>query len=232
MRGLSKCLLVVGVMALIASPAFAQGRGQRGFGGGGAAMLVNNEAVQKELKLTEEQVTKGKEALQEITEKFREEMTKARELEGDEQRQKMREIGTKQAEETYAALEKAWKPEQVKRLKQIGVQQQGLQAFMSPAVDKTLKLTDEQKEKVQGLMGEMREETQGLFGGGGDPAEAMKKMTTIRKEFTTKGVALLTPEQAKEWKDLTGDPFDVPMGAFGGRGKGKRGKDKDKDSSL
>ena len=29
---------------------------------------------------------------------------------------------------------------------QIGVQQQGLQAFMSPAVDKVLKLTDEQKE--------------------------------------------------------------------------------------
>ena len=226
MRCFSKCLLVLGVAALIASPVFAQGRGGRGGFGGGAAMLVNNEAVQKELKLSEEEVTKAKEAVQEITEKFREEMTKARDLEGDEQRQKMREIMTKQGEETNAALAKVLKPEQVKRLKQIGVQQMGVMAFTSPDVSKVLKLTDEQKEKVTSIQMEQNEEMQGLRGNaGGDFQEMMKKMTTMRKEFTTKAVALLTPEQTKEWKELTGDSFDVPMGA-GGRG-GKRKKDKD-----
>jgi len=230
MRCLSKCLLVIGVAALIASPAIAQQRGGRGgFGFGGPAGLVNNEAVQKELKLSEEQVTKGKEALQSITEKYAEEFAKLRDLDQDERRAKMPELMAKQSEETYAALEKAWKPEQVKRLKQIGVQQQGLQAFMSPTVDKVLKLTDDQKEKIRSLQMEQGEEMQGLRGGGGgDPAEMMKKITTMRKEFTGKALALLTPEQTKEWKELTGDPFDVPMGAGGRGGKGgKRKKDKD-----
>jgi hypothetical protein len=228
MRCLSKWLLVIGVAALMVSPALAQnrGRGQRG-GGGGPGFLINNEAVQKELKLSEEEVTKGKEAVQGITEKYQEEFGKLRDLDQEERMTKMRELTTKQGEETYAALEKAWKPEQVKRLKQIGVQAQGLQAFMSPAVDKALKLTDEQKEKVRSLQMEQGEEMQGLRGGGGgDPTEMMKKMATMRKEFTGKAVALLTDDQKKEWKELTGDPFDVPMQPFGG-GKGKRKKDKE-----
>jgi hypothetical protein len=232
MRCLSKCLLVIGVAALIASPAVAQQRGRGGFGGG-PAMLVNNEAVQKELKLSEDQVTKGKEALQGVTEKFQEEFAKLRDLDQDERRAKMPELMAKQSEETYAALEKVWKPEQIKRLKQISVQQQGLRAFMNPAVDKALKLTDDQKEKIRSLQMEQGEEMQGLRGGGGgDPAEMMKKIGALNKEFTAKAVAMLTPEQKTEWKELTGAPFDVPMGAFGGRG-GKGGKrKKDKDGSL
>jgi hypothetical protein len=231
MRCLSKCLLVIGVAALIASPAVAQQRGRGGFGG--PAMLVNNEAVQKELKLSEDQVTKGKEALQGVTEKFQEEFAKLRDLDQDERRAKMPELMAKQSEETYAALEKVWKPEQIKRLKQIGVQQQGLRAFMSPTVAKSLKLTDEQKEKITSLQMEQGEEMRGLRGeGGGDPAEMMKKITAMNKEFTAKAVAMLTPEQKTEWKELTGAPFDVPMGVFGGRGgKGGRRK-KDKDGSL
>ncbi|CAN5469696.1 hypothetical protein BH10PLA2_BH10PLA2_31580 [soil metagenome] len=233
MRCLSKCLLVIGVAALIASPAVAQERRGGGRGGFGAGGLVNNEAVQKELKLSPDEVTKGKEALQGITEKYQEEFAKLRELDQEERQAKMRELQPKQAEETYAALEKVWKPEQVKRLKQIGVQTGGLQAFTSPAA-KSLKLSDEQKEKFQALAGEQREEMQGLFGGGGDQAENMKKLTTMRKEFTAKGLALLTPEQKKEWKELTGDPFDVPMGPGGARGGkgGKGGKRKSKDGGL
>lgn len=229
MRSISKWLLVVGVAALIASPGTAQQRGGRG-GFGGPGQLINNEAVQKELKLSEEQVTKAKEAVQSINEKYMEEFAKLQDLDQAERFPKMREIMGKQTEEVYAALAKDWKPEQVKRIKQIGVQQQGLQAFSSPAVDKVLKLTDEQKEKIRTFAMEQGEEMQGLRGGGGDPAETMKKMTAMRKEFLAKGVAVLTDDQKKEWKELTGEPFDVPMAGFGGRGgKGGKGKRKDKD---
>jgi hypothetical protein len=228
-------MLVLGVAALIASPALAQGRGGRGGqfgrgGFGGPAGLVNNPAVQKELKLSEDEVTKGKEALQSIQEKYQEERQKLQDLDPEERAPKMREMMTKQTEETYTALEKAWKPEQVKRLKQISLQQQGMMAFMSPAVDKALKITDDQKEKFRSLQMEMGEEMQGLRGGGGgDFQEMMKKMTEMRKEFMAKSVAVLTPEQKKEWKEMTGEPFDVPMGQFGGRGGkgGRRKKDKD-----
>jgi hypothetical protein len=229
MRSISKWLLVVGVAALIASPVMAQGRrGGGGFGGPGA--LINMEPVQKELKLTEDQVTKAKETVQATREKFQDEFAKLQDLDQSERFPKMAEINAKMTEETYTALAKDWKPEQVKRLKQLGVQQGGLQAFMSPAVEKALKLTDEQKEKVRGFQGEMGEEMRGLFGGGGDPQDAAKKMAALRKEFTAKGVAILTDDQKKEWKELTGEPFEFPAVPFGGGrgGKGRKGKDKDK----
>ena len=235
MRCLSRWMLVLGVAALMVSPALAQQRGRGGRGGFGPAGLINMEPVQKELKLSEEQVTKAKETVQSVREKFNDERAKLNDLEGQERFQKAAELGQKEADETYTELAKDWKPEQIKRLKQLGVQISGLQAFMNPSVVKALKLTDEQKEKITALNGEQREEMQNMFsnGGGGDPAEMQKKMATMRKEFLTKAVAVLTDDQKKEWKEQTGDPFEFPAQAgFGGRGKGKRNKDKDKDSEF
>jgi hypothetical protein len=231
MRCLSRWMLVVGVAALIASPVMAQrGQGRGGFGGGGPGQLINMEPVQKELKLSEEQVTKAKETVTAVREKFTEERAKLQDLDPQERMPKMMEIGAKEAEETYAAFAKDWKPEQIKRLKQLGVQRQGLQAFMSPAVDKVLKLTAEQKEKAAAIQMEAGAAMRELFGNGGDPAENAKKMATMQKENLDKALAMLTDDQKKEWKELTGDPFEFPAmaGGAGGRGKGK-GKRKDKD---
>src|SRR6516165_6261652 len=77
MKAILRGVVGLGLVALLAGPAFAQGGG-RGFGmmgGGGVAMLIGNESVQKELKLDDAQVTKAKE----LAEKNREKMTAARE---------------------------------------------------------------------------------------------------------------------------------------------------------
>ncbi len=93
MRTMFKALFGLSLVALVASPAFAQGG--RGFGmggGGGYAMLIGNEGVQKELKLDDTQVEKAKE----FAEKAREKQTEIREklqgLEGEERRTKMQEF--------------------------------------------------------------------------------------------------------------------------------------------
>ena len=56
----------------------------------------------------------------------------------------------------------------------------------------------------------------GRRGGGGgappDPSafqERMKKMAAMRKETLDKVQAVLTADQKKSWKDMTGDPFEV-----------------------
>ena len=102
---------------------------------------------------------------------------------------------------------------------------------MSPAVDKVLKLTADQKEKVAAIQMESGAAMRELFGNGGDPAENAKKMAAMQKENLDKALAMLTGEQKKEWKELTGEPFEFPAmaGGAGGRGKGK-GKRKDKDN--
>jgi hypothetical protein len=44
---------------------------------------------------------------------------------------------------------------------------------------------------------------------GDDRQAAMAKNVEIRKETNTKGMALLTDDQKKAWKELTGEPFEV-----------------------
>ena len=63
MRTLSKTIVALGLVALMAGPALAQqGRGGgRGMGGGGIGMLLSNASVQQELKLDATQIEKAKE---------------------------------------------------------------------------------------------------------------------------------------------------------------------------
>ena len=37
----------------------------------------------------------------------------------------------------------------------------------------------------------------------------MKKLAELRKQATEKAVGVLTDEQKKAWKEMTGEPFEV-----------------------
>ncbi len=76
MRTLSKTIVALGLVALLAGPVMAQqGRGGgRGFGGGGLGMLLSNASVQQELKLDATQIEKAKE----VADKAREKVTATR----------------------------------------------------------------------------------------------------------------------------------------------------------
>src|SRR5438874_492820 len=119
MRMTCKVLLVLGLTALLTSPAMAQrGRGRGGFGGPG--FFVNNKGVQKELKLT-----------------------------------------------------------------------------------------DDQKDKIKTINDDARQEGQSIHeAAAGDFQEMQKKMAALNKETMEKVSGVLTDDQKKAWKDLTGEPFE------------------------
>ena len=151
-----KTVLAVTCTALLASPALAQqkkggGFGGFGFGGGrmSAGQLLQNEGVQKDLKLTEDQIAKVKEVGQKVREKYTDDFQKLRDLDQQERREKMTELMKKVGEDTDKELAGVLKPEQDKRLKQIQRQTEGVQAFQEPDVQKALKLTDEQKDSLK-----------------------------------------------------------------------------------
>jgi len=228
MRATCKVLLVLGVAALLAAPAMAQGQrkgGGFGRGGFGPGMLLNNKGVQKELKLTDDQTKKVTDALKEVQDKHRDEFTGLQDLQGDERREKMQEIMKKVNEEQTKAISEILSADQVKRLNQIELQNSGPRAFTQEKVQKDLKLTDDQKDKIKTIADDLNQEMQGLRGGGGDFQENMKKMASMRKEAMEKITAVLTDDQKKTWKELTGEPYEVKFeqGQFGGR----RGKKKD-----
>ena len=46
----------------------------------------------------------------------------------------------------------------------------------------------------------------------GDRQAVMQAGTKIRKETNTKAMALMTDDQKKAWKELTGEPFEIVPG--------------------
>jgi len=202
----------VGLVALLAGPALAQGQG-RGFGmfgGGGIGMLIGNESVQKELKLDDKQVEKAKE----IADKNRSKMTAAREelqnVDQEERRTKMQALTKEMNESTLKAVGDFLKPEQISRLHQISYQVRGAMAFSDPEVAKKLSLTDTQKTDIQTIVTDSNAEMREIFTSNQDDREAaMKKVAELRKETLAKVTAKLNDEQQKTWKEMLGSPFEI-----------------------
>lgn len=207
MRTMFRTLLGLGLVALLASPAAAQGRG-RGFGNVG--ILLGNASVQKELKLDDQQVEKAKELAEKTGEKMQELRESLQGLEGEERMTKMQQLNRELNESTLKSAAAFLKPEQIARLKQISYQQRGAQAFSDPEVSKKLNLTDTQKSDIQTIVQDSFQEMRTIFQENQDDPEArMKKMTELQKQTRTKAEAKLNDEQSKSWKELLGAAFEV-----------------------
>ena len=210
MKTFGRFFVLCSLAVLTAAPAWAQGQG-RGFGmGGGGAALVGNKSVQKEIKATDDQVSKLDTFAEEMRGKQREAFQGFQDLSQDERREKMQAVQKTMQADISKGLAEILKPDQVKRFHQIQTQSAGSNAFGTPRVADALKLTADQKTKVGEInqemmqaMGDLRQQFQD------DREGAMKKATELRKTATDKAMALLTSEQKTTWKDLTGAPFEV-----------------------
>jgi Spy/CpxP family protein refolding chaperone len=214
MRHVGIQFLAAAALCLLASPAFSQ-RGQRQPGGFGPqevglSQLLTNEGVQKELKITKDQAEKFTKAAQEQRTKMREAFQDAG---GD--MDKLREIMTKfRAESEKAAAKLAsdtLKPEQVKRLKQMALQANGLRSFTKPEVQKELKLTETQIKDVTKISADVQKEAGELLRDAGRDRdkrqEAQKKIATLNTEALAKVAKSLTADQQKTWTAMIGDKF-------------------------
>jgi hypothetical protein len=231
-------VLGLGMMAVVqAQP------GGRGFFGGPAG-LVTNKAVQEELKLTEDQVSK----VNEWAKGFREKANEIRKDKGvefkkggfgkggeisAEMQEKMAAANAEINKVAYKDLGDVLKKDQIERLKQIDHQVMGVNAFTDPTVAESLKLTDSQKTSIKGISSEFQKESRELRqeafgkggkGGGFDPekfGDFQKKSQKLQKEFVAKAIDVLDADQKKTWKSLIGEPFDTSklMQGFGNRKK-------------
>jgi Spy/CpxP family protein refolding chaperone len=183
------------------------GFGGGGFGGGGQSLkttLLTNKALQDELKISDD--------LKEKFTKFQEaqvaEMQKLATLGQDDDDQIARLKAQIKVIEDRKALLKDLSSEQTKRLEQIDRQRMGLGAFNNEKVVKELKLSDDQKDKVKTINDEMNKDMRELFTAGFG-ADTQKKIASLREEAMDKAVELLTADQRKQWKEMTGEKFDL-----------------------
>jgi hypothetical protein len=171
-------------------------------------MLLKDRRVAREIKLTGNQEMVARRALFEPLGKFTQELNKLRGLKLEEFQARSREARLVYNEEEREVVGKVLKPEQFKRIKQIQVQGAGLDAFLQPVVQKELTLTTEQKEKVKAAAKEFRQASDEIQNGN-NATSARKKLAALRDETMKKLVALLTEEQQKTWKEMTGEPFQL-----------------------
>jgi len=207
MRFFGKLGLTLGALALLVSPAWAQGRG--GFGGGAAGFLMAPN-VQKDLKLTDAQVRKVQETLREIRERHQGDYSALRDASPDVRWAKMATLNETVSDEVKKAL--SFSAEQSRRFDQISLQAHGLQAFANSTIDEKLKLTNDQKSRIRDIVAATRTSFAGAFNKDASEQErrdARNKRAATQKENMTKVMALLTNDQKQAWKELTGEPIEI-----------------------
>lgn len=214
--------LTIVLIAMMGASAQAQRPRGANMGRGGMTLmgLLTQESVQKELKLSEEQIK----SVKELAEKQRDSFGGLSELSREERMAKIQE----RIKANEAALAGAIGAEQMGRLKQISLQVRGSSAFSDPTVVSALSLTDEQKEKIKAIQEEAMK-VRGEF----DPEkrdESRAKIEAARKAAAEKVQGVLTAEQATKWKELIGAPFtgeirrpEFPRGGRRGGGNRPRG---------
>jgi hypothetical protein len=195
--------------------AYGQRPGGRGPGGRWitSVRLLRQEAVQKELGVSAEQLAKLKDVLEAGPgpggggRNFQD-MT-------DEEQQKLRDEMVKRTAEQDKKIGEVLDAKQAARLKQIRLQVSGAMALMNEDVAKELKITEEQTGKMRDAMQALRDSAQGGGGAGGFAA--------MREKMNAKVMEILTDAQKAQYKEMQGAAFDVSKLRMGGPGGERRG---------
>jgi len=220
---------LVSVMALVLAAAFvaaAQGqategarRGSgRGLSRGSLLSLIRLEQVQKELKLSAEQVAKVKKVSEDLTAQMREQYTPLREIEDREKRRaKMTELTDQFDRKAREQLRDVLAREQMSRLYQIRTQVRAVvESLGNTYVAGKLNLTEEQKKKVAQINKDMLAKRSQMFSGMRNAsqeqrAEATQKLRKVRSDADKEALAVLTAEQSKAFQKMQGEKIELEM---------------------
>jgi hypothetical protein len=224
-RFVSACLAAATVL-LAAEVAQAQR-----FGGRSSNSLVGlaaNEAVQKELGVSEEAAGK----LRSLSDDYRAASQKETtalgidfaaigDLPRAEQAAKNREVAATMADltrkltaEFLPKLREVLNDEQLTRLRQIQLQAQGIEAFSEPEVAAALALSESQSKQIAELRSEYSRKQQDLDG---DFQSRFAKIRELNAERDKKALELLSADQKAQLASLHGKPFDTTQLGFGRR---------------
>jgi hypothetical protein len=204
------------VLACLASTALAQDavlwESTATFGGLKGFLYV--PGVKEELELTPAQVRRIEQAVDRVSMSHGQDYSRIAALKDNPaaQRARLQELYKRLAAETMRAVGGIVSAEQMKRLREVGIQVTGIEALANADVQKKLALSDEQKARVVELRDDYLEKRRPLFEKSRVLPEDREKIKELHREATAKGLSLLTDEQQKTWKELTGKPFGKDKG--------------------
>jgi len=178
----------------------------------GPRFIVFRDKVQDELKLTGDQRGKLNSRVDTILQEAQEFFQTLQNAKPDERQKRHAEYAQKATEKLDNVLKDTLTPDQLKRVKQIGLQMEGLFAIGHPDVSKELNITDDQRKQFMTIVRELQSKMEPVFKQaqeGGDPQEIRPKIMKIRKDHEAKLEAMLSDAQKKQWKEMVGKPFTL-----------------------
>jgi dynactin complex subunit len=164
--------------------------------------VLDFPGVPKDLKLSDEQIKKLKDALGKVMEKHKDDPDKFQRMSPEEVLKQINALD----EDLHKAVAGILDAKQMKRLNQIKWQIAGVGALIDPDLQKELKLSNEQKKKLKGIFNDMTEKWQQI-----QPCDetSWEKYQAILEDLEEKANGVLSEEQKKNVKELMGPPFEL-----------------------
>lgn len=226
-------LSLLSTITIAQPPGGGGGRGRGGMGGGfgngptAFLMMLNDPAVRKEVKVSDESF----EAMQKAQGENGNVFTNFREMSEEERAKAIKEMNTKAQD----LLDEVVDPAGMKRLMGLLIQQRGKSSVTNELIAKEISLSEDSIKKINEELGAIREKMFAQFrpggapggapGGGGpgafDPAKMREAMQEMQKTTDEAVDKLLTDDQKKAVEALKGEKFTFTEGGgfnFGGRG--------------
>lgn len=208
MRTLRIAFGVLGTALLLTNPARAQEPASEDYA---TTVLFFNKGVQHELKLDAKQVDEAAK----LAETFNAGMFDAfsathGRVSGQKRRDAMRELMKPLNDTANKTISTILKPEQKKRYRQIVLQQRGVHVFLIPDLQRELKISDAQKDRLKAIIEETNDKTKEILQTVRDAGQeaSLARYAGLRKEMIEKAIAELTDSQKKAWKEMVGEPFE------------------------
>lgn len=214
MLSLPRACLALALLMLAVSSASAQGIGSSAQSG---PLLLMAPSVRQELNVDQDQALQLQRVMVAILRKYGRDLAQAAKQNDLE---KVEQLRGKLNADAKKSIDKILKAEQKKRLHQIEMQLAGVRTLAKPEVAKELKLSDKQKEQINGISDELITKVKDLTQAAkDDPAKArtmLPQLQKLNKEATDKALGQLNEEQKKIWLEMTGKPFELKLLQGGG----------------
>lgn len=170
-------------------------------------LLLTDPAVLDDLRVHPEQRKEIEELIRRLSDQRLEPFRDFRRLSAEERRQRFLDL----ARANDAAVQSVLTRDQIRRLRQIALQRQGPLAFREADVIAALRLTLEQRDQIHAI----EAETFFVRGDSGrhNPAGPGSRRTSDEqiRAAMDRILNLLTPEQRRIWRDMTGEPYRGPL---------------------
>lgn len=200
------------VVALLASINVSSAHAQRGGGWGRifqlpAVTLAQLDAVQEDLKLSDEQ----KKQVAELNEKLNEERQELFQSGQGGDREQFREKWTKFNADAANSFNEILDDAQEQRAQEIFIQVNGPSVLVQESVSEPLKITEEQQKQLQEVLAASREEFIGAGLRDMEREEAAKKMAELGASRDEKLLAVLNDDQRAQFEKMQGVKIEIDL---------------------